>query len=83
MPPWLAEPMLAWGAYFDYAIGFLLLFGPLTRAVLVLMLAVTPIYLIAGTVLAPQLWLDPLGPFLKIVPLLLATMVALAILDER
>jgi DoxX-like family len=46
-------------------------------------LVVTPIYLIAGTVLAPQLWLAPLGPFLKIVPLLLATMMALAILDER
>jgi hypothetical protein len=47
------------------------------------MLVVTPIYLIVGTVLAPQLWLDPLGPYLKIVPLLLATMLALAILDER
>jgi hypothetical protein len=83
VPPWLAEPLLIGGGYFDYAIGLLLLLRPLTRFVLLLTLVVTPIYLIAGSVLAPQLWLDPLGPFLKIVPLLLATTVALAILDER
>jgi uncharacterized protein YbjT (DUF2867 family) len=83
VPPWLVEPLVVWGAYFDYAIGLLLLFRPLTRFVLVLMLIVTPIYLIVGSVLAPQLWADPLGPYLKIVPLLLATMLALAILDER
>jgi uncharacterized protein YbjT (DUF2867 family) len=82
-PLWLAEPLLVAGAYFDYAIGLLLLLRPLTRFVLLLMLVVTPVYLIAGSVLAPQLWLDPLGPFLKIVPLLIATMLALAILDER
>ena len=83
LPPWLAEPVLLAGAYFDYAIGLLLLLRPLTRFVLLLMLVVTPAYLIVGSVLAPQLWLDPLGPFLKIVPLLLATMLALAILDDR
>jgi hypothetical protein len=82
-PPWLAEPVLLSGAYFDYALGLLLLLRPLTRFVLLLMLVVTPAYLIVGSVLAPQLWLDPLGPFLKIVPLLLATMLALAILDDR
>lgn len=83
VPAWLAEPMLVWGSYFDYAIGLLLLLRPLTRFVLLLMLVVTPVYLIAGSVLAPQLWLDPLGPFLKVVPLLIVTMLALAILDDR
>jgi uncharacterized protein YbjT (DUF2867 family) len=83
VPPGLVEPLVVWGAYFDYALGLLLLLRPLTRLVLLLMLVVTPVYLIVGTVLAPQLWADPLGPYLKIVPLLLATMVALAILDER
>jgi uncharacterized protein YbjT (DUF2867 family) len=83
IPAWLAERLLVWGAYFDYAIGLLVLFRPLTRVALVLMLAVTPVYLIVGTVLAPQLWLDPLGPFLKIIPVLLVTMAALAVLDER
>jgi hypothetical protein len=34
-------------------------------------------------VLAPQLWIDPLGRFTKMVPLLVATLFTLAILDER
>ena len=55
----------------------------LTRAVLIVMLVATPLYLLTGTVLAPQLWLDPLGPLTKILPLLLATCFTLAILDER
>jgi hypothetical protein len=83
VPAWLAERLVVWGAYFDYAIGLLVLFRPATRAVLGLMLLASTAYLIAGSVLAPQLWLDPLGAYLKVVPLLLATMVALAILDER
>ena len=53
------------------------------RSVLIIMLIVTPIYLLAGTLLEPQLWVDPLGPLTKIVPLLVATLFTLAILDER
>jgi hypothetical protein len=47
------------------------------------MLVGTGFYLLIGTVLLPQLWLDPLGPYLKIVPMLIATLFTLAILDER
>jgi hypothetical protein len=47
------------------------------------MLTVTPIYLMVGTATAPQLWVDPLGPFLKIIPMLAATLFTLAILDDR
>ena len=47
------------------------------------MLFVTLAYLVAGTILTPQLWLDPLGPLLKIVPILIATLFTLAIVDDR
>ena len=50
---------------------------------LLLMLFVTLAYLLAGTILTPQLWLDPLGPLLKIVPILIATLFTLAIVDDR
>ena len=43
----------------------------------------TLFYLLAGTWLAPQLWLDPLGPLTKIVPMLVGTALTLAIMDER
>jgi hypothetical protein len=31
----------------------------------------------------PNLWLDPLGPLVKIIPVLLASFATLAILDDR
>ena len=79
----LAKPVLIAGAAFDYLLGLLLLVRPAARLVLYTMLAATALYLIVGSALAPQLWLDPLGPFLKIVPVLIATLFVLAILDER
>jgi len=38
---------------------------------------------VVGTMLERALWLDPLGPLVKILPSLLLTLAALAILDER
>jgi uncharacterized protein YbjT (DUF2867 family) len=81
--PAVAGPILVAGSFFDYLLGIALLVRVLTRPVLLVMLAATAIYLAVGSVLAPQLWLDPLGPFLKIIPVLLATLFTLAILDER
>ena len=37
----------------------------------------------SAPLLAPQLWADPLGPLTKIVPMLVATLFTLAILEER
>jgi uncharacterized protein YbjT (DUF2867 family) len=81
--PALAEPVLVAGAFFDYLLGLSLLVRAVARPALLTMLAATAVYLAVGSALAPQLWLDPLGPFLKIVPVMLATMFTLAVLDER
>jgi len=83
IPSALVGATVIFGGIFDVALGILLLVRRFTRAALLVMLAVTPLYLLIGTLLAPQLWLDPLGPYLKIVPVLLATVFVLAILDER
>jgi hypothetical protein len=40
-------------------------------------------YALAGTVLRPDLWNEPLGPLMKIFPIFLLHLVALAILEER
>jgi hypothetical protein len=71
------------GALFDIVLGVLLCVRRFARPVLLVMLAVTPLYILAGTMLAPRLWIDPLGPLTKIVPLLIATLFVLAIIDER
>jgi hypothetical protein len=81
--PAFAEFVLVAGSIFDIVLGSLLLVRKLARAVLITMLTVTPGYLLVGTITAPQLWFDPLGPYTKVIPMLIATMFTLAILDER
>jgi hypothetical protein len=38
---------------------------------------------IIGTILVPRLWADPLGPMLKIWPIIVLHFTALAILENR
>jgi hypothetical protein len=81
--PEFARLIVILGAWFDIVLGLLLCVRAAARWTLIIMLIATPFYLLAGTLLAPQLWLDPLGPLTKTVPLLLATALTLAIIDER
>jgi hypothetical protein len=45
--------------------------------------AISTAYLIIGTILVPSLWEDPLGPMLKIWPIMVFNLVAIAIVDDR
>jgi uncharacterized protein YbjT (DUF2867 family) len=81
--PDIARLTVIWGAWFDIVMGLLLCIRAIARPVLVVMLVSTVGYLAAGTLLAPQLWIDPLGPLTKILPMLVATALTLAIIDER
>jgi hypothetical protein len=81
--PWAAEFWLVAGSLFDIAVGLAVCVRRFTRRALQLMLVVASVYLLTGTVTAPELWLDPLGPYTKIIPALLAMLLTLAILDER
>lgn len=40
-------------------------------------------YAVIGTVLVPRLWADPLGPMLKIWPVIMLNLVAMAIREDR
>jgi uncharacterized protein YbjT (DUF2867 family) len=70
-------------AIVDIALGLAVLVRPLARAALIGMLAIAGAYLVVGTILAPELWADPLGRLVKIVPIMVLTVFALAVLDER
>lgn len=82
-PARFVELTVLLGGWFDVVLGVLLLVRRYARGVLILMFVSTLGYLLAGTILAPQLWADPLGPLVKIVPMLVATLLTLAIIDDR
>ena len=83
MPSWAASALTLLTCALDAALGLAVLYRPYARRALFGMLAVSIVYLAGGTLLEPGLWLDPLGPYVKVLPSLALTLVTLAILDER
>lgn len=79
----LAASFVILGSLADIAIGIGFLFRRwLIRAALAA-IAVSLVYLAAGTVLAPSLWGDPLGPLVKILPATALAVAVMAIAEER
>jgi hypothetical protein len=79
----LAGLITAAGAIIDIVLGVSVAIRPYAGPALIGMLLVSVLYLLFGTILAPALWLDPLGRLVKIVPILLLIVFALAVLEER
>ena len=71
------------GALADIIIGLAILYRPLSRYGLYAALIISLVYVVVGTALVPRLWADPLGPMLKIWPVLVLNLVALAIREDR
>lgn len=71
------------GALADIALGAALFWRPWARLACWGMIALTGVYLVAGTLLTPQLWADPLGPFVKTLPAAILALVCAALLEER
>lgn len=71
------------GAVADIGIGVAILFRRTARLALVAAFLLSLLYLIAGSLLAPELWRDPLGPLMKIWPILVLNLACLAVLEER
>src|SRR5205814_8746121 len=79
----MAQLAVAGGALADILIGFAILFRRSSRHGLVAALAFSLAYAIIGTIAARRLWADPLGPMVKILPIMTLNLVALAILEDR
>jgi len=65
-----AGPVAWWGALLDVVLGLMLFVRPWTARVAIVMCLATAGYLIAGTVSLPHYWIDPLGPWLKVLPMM-------------
>jgi len=79
----LAGPGVVAGALADILVGVAIAWRRTTRFGLYAALALSLFYVVAGTVLLPELWNEPLGPLMKIWPIMALHLVGLAILDER
>ena len=78
-----AEATVIAGALTDLAVAALILFRRTAKLGLILALLVSLGYILAGSLLLPVLWSDPLGPMMKVWPILALNLLCLAILDER
>ncbi|MFD1702499.1 SDR family oxidoreductase [Methylopila henanensis] len=71
------------GSVVDVALGVAILFRRAHVAAAWGMIAVSGLYALGAAAFAPDLWLDPLGPMVKIFPAAVLALVALAIEEER
>lgn len=78
-----AALLVAAGAVADIGIGAAIAVQRTARRALQLALAVACAYAVLGAILLPRLLSDPLGALLKIMPIVVLHVIALAILDDR
>jgi uncharacterized protein YbjT (DUF2867 family) len=79
----LSGPIVLAGGLADILIGLAIAVRRTSRAGLYAALAITLFYTIAGTVLLPRLWADPLGALLKALPVMVLSLIALAVIEDR
>ena len=79
----LSEPSVIAGGIADILVAIGIVYRPTSRLALIAAIFLSVFYIVAGTILLPQLWRDPLGPMMKIWPILAFNLLCLAILDER
>lgn len=81
--PALAELSVVAGALTDLLVGTLIAIRRTSYLGLLLGVAISLFYAAAGTLLLPALWREPLGPLLKIWPILVLHLMTIAILRDR
>jgi hypothetical protein len=79
----LSVPVEVGGALFDIVMGAALLVRPWTAMIATCMCVAPAGYLMAGSFSLPQLWTDPLGPWLKVIPMIALCLFVAATQDRR
>jgi uncharacterized protein YbjT (DUF2867 family) len=79
----LSGPSVVAGAVADILIGVTIAYRRTTRVGLYAALAISIFYFATGSILVPRLWEEPLGPLMKIWPILCLNLMMLAVLRER
>lgn len=79
----LAVMAVVGGGLLDILIGVAMAVRRTAKLALIASLVVSMVYFVIGTIIVPALWIDPLGPMMKIWPICVLALVGLAILDDR
>ncbi len=82
-PAWLVAPISVGTSLMDMTIGALIAFRRTCAAGLIAGLAASLGYMLGAAILAPDLWIEPLGALVKTGPAMVLTLVALLTLDNR
>ncbi|MEM7752499.1 MAG: SDR family oxidoreductase [Pseudomonadota bacterium] len=83
MPAAPALTLVIGGAILDIALGAAVLIRRWAKHACQGMILLSLAYLAGAIVFAPDLWADPLGPMVKVVPTIVLTLFTLAFLDDR
>lgn len=79
----LAVAVVYGGAIADIVVGVLFVSVRWLRRAGLAQLALSTLYLAGSLVVRPDLWLDPLGPLVKVVPIMAATVLVMALNEKR
>ena len=74
--------VVLWSAV-DLALGAAILWRPWAARACLAMVAVSLIYMASAAVLTPALWLDPLGPMVKVLPGVVLSLITHQLLQPR
>ncbi|MEX0276667.1 MAG: SDR family oxidoreductase [Ruegeria sp.] len=80
---WIAKLSVVFWSFVDIALGLAVLWRPWVAHACLAQVAVAAFYLLSATIVTPTLWADPLGPLVKIIPILMLSLTARAMLDSR
>jgi uncharacterized protein YbjT (DUF2867 family) len=83
IPPALVAPVTIGTSLMDMTIGVLIAFRRTCAAGLIAGIAASLGYMLGAAILAPDLWIEPLGALVKTGPAIVLMLVALVTLDNR
>ncbi|MDW4548667.1 DoxX-like family protein [Defluviimonas sp. D31] len=76
-------PTVVGGAVADILLGLGILWRPWAKRAALGMVILSCAYIIGSFVAAPDLWADPLGPMVKVLPGLTLAAIVWLLMDER
>jgi uncharacterized protein YbjT (DUF2867 family) len=83
LPEPIAHLFVRGGSIIDILVGAALLFRPTVRLACFASIIVSAGYLIGSVVFVPELWTDPLGPMVKVLPAIGLALIVAALSEER